>query len=84
VTGEPENYLVAHVREALAKDPRTNELHVEVAVSGRRVFLSGPVTSEAHRDAIADVAREIAASYEICNETSVAALDEPRGAEDLS
>ena len=84
MSGEPETYLVAHIREALARDPRTNELHVDVTISGGRLFLTGPVTTEAHRKAVGDVVAEVAPDYEVCNETSVAAVTQPHEAEDLS
>jgi hypothetical protein len=84
MSGEPETYLVAHIREALARDPRTNELHVDVTVSGGRLFLTGPVTTDEHRKAVGEVVAEVAPDYEVCNETTVAAVREPHGAEDLS
>ncbi len=81
---EPKAYLVAHVREALASDGRTNELHVDVTVAGKRVFLSGEVASEAHREAVAEVVRDLVPDLEVHNETSVAPLDPPTEPEKLS
>ncbi len=81
---EPKHYVVAHVREALARDGRTNELHVDVAVSGRKVFLTGEVATPARREAVGDVVRELLPDYEVHNETSVQAVGEPEEAEPLS
>jgi osmotically-inducible protein OsmY len=80
---EPKAYLVAHVREALARDGRTNELHVDVTVAGRRIFLTGEVATGERRAAVADVVREVAPGYEVHNETDVPAVDAPAEPEEL-
>ena len=80
---EPKAYLVAHVREALARDGRTNELHVDVTVAGNRIFLTGDVASEEHRRAVTDVVAELVSGYEIHNETSVPPLEPPSAPEHL-
>jgi osmotically-inducible protein OsmY len=80
---EPKAYLVAHVREALARDPRTNELHVDVTVAGRRIFLTGEVASEEHRRAVSDVVRELVPGYDVHNETAVPPLEAPAQPEEL-
>jgi hypothetical protein len=81
---EPKSYVVAHVREALARDGRVNELNVDVTVAGRGVFLTGEVATEERRRAITDVVRELIPEYEIHNETSVALVAEPGEPEHLS
>ena len=81
---EPKSYLVAHVREALARDGRVNELNVDVTVAGRRVFLTGEVSTEQRKRAVTDVVRELLPEYEIRNETSVAPIGEPGEPEELS
>ncbi len=81
---EPKHYVIGHVREALARDPRANELNVDVAVTGRRVFLTGEVASNAHKRAVTDVVRELLPDYEVHNETTVPAGDEPGEPEELS
>jgi osmotically-inducible protein OsmY len=83
VTRDPERYVVAHVREALAKDPRTNELNVEISVAGDSVFLTGPVTSIEHQAAVTEVVVEVAGGYEVHNHTSLAELGEPAEPEEL-
>ena len=81
---EPKSYVVAHVREALARDGRVNELNVDVTVAGRRVFLTGEVATEERRRAISEVVGELLPDYEVHNETSVPAVGEPGEAEQLT
>ena len=83
MTEHPERYLVAHVREALASDPRVGELNVEVAVAGRKVFLTGTVATLGHQEAVTEVVAELLPDHEIYNETSVAELAAPGAAEEL-
>ena len=56
---EPAKYLVAKIREALAQDPRTNVLDVQVRVAGDRVYLLGTLEVEARRSAVQTVVEEI-------------------------
>ena len=81
---EPPHYLVQRVREALAHDERVSELEVKVKVFGRRVFLTGPVSTEERRGAIDAVLAELLPGYEIHNETEVARLQAREGVERLS
>lgn len=83
MTDEPNGYVVERVRRALASDDRVNELAVEVTVRGKRIFLSGPVSSAERRDAISMVVAELLPEYDVANETSVARALEPDEAEDL-
>lgn len=80
---EPERYLVAHVREALASDPRVAELNVDVAVAGRKIFLTGTVATTGHREAVSEVVGELLPDYEIFNETSAPDLAAPGEPEEL-
>lgn len=77
-------YLVAHVQEALARDPRVHELGVQVAVRGTKVFVSGTVASEERRAAVGVVVAEVAAGYEVHNGTEVAAYREADDMETLT
>jgi osmotically-inducible protein OsmY len=57
--GDPSDYLVAKLHEALTHDPRVNDQSLEVRVEGGRVLLQGELaTSERCAAAIA-VAREL-------------------------
>jgi osmotically-inducible protein OsmY len=80
---EPEDYVIGRVQEALAHDPRVNELDVTVTVTGGGVFLDGTVPTEERRDAITAVARTMVPGVDIHNEVTVATLSEPDGAEEL-
>jgi osmotically-inducible protein OsmY len=81
---EPPHYVVQRVREALAHDKRVSELEVKVKVFGRKVFVTGPVSTKARHDAIDEVLAEQLGGYEVHNETQVARLDAPEDVERLS
>jgi osmotically-inducible protein OsmY len=81
---EPPDYVIRHIQDALASDPRALELGVEVTVSGDRLVLSGTVATAAQRLAIADVVAEVASTHEIVNELAVMAHDEGGSAEELT
>jgi ribosome recycling factor len=68
---EPEEYVVLHVREALAQDGRVSELGLEVSVRGGVLHITGPVSTEERRAAVAEVAGEIAPELTVANETHV-------------
>jgi cytidylate kinase len=51
--------LAAQVRAAIARDPVTKNISVEVAVEGNQVSLKGVVFSPAMMDAAAEVARKV-------------------------
>jgi osmotically-inducible protein OsmY len=78
-SGDGGRYLMARIRDALAKDPRVNEPELVVAVSGGTVMVSGTVPTEARRQAVADVVHDVAPGMEVRNATEVGpALGEPR------
>jgi len=81
---EPPHYLVQRVREALAHDERISELEVKVKVFGKRVFLTGPVSTQERHDAIDTVLAELLPDHEIHNETEAAQLGTREGVEKLS
>lgn len=56
---EPAKYLVAKIREALAQDPRTNVLDVQVRVAAERVYLMGTLELEERREAVQTVVQEL-------------------------
>lgn len=62
-------YLVGHLKQVLAEDPRTNLLDARVRVVGTRVFLAGCVESAVRRQAVEEVVREsLPPEFEIINE----------------
>lgn len=52
-------YLVQHIQDALASDPRARELGVEAQIVGERVVLSGTVATPDLREAIGVVVGEV-------------------------
>lgn len=68
---EPDAYAVQHLRESLAHDPRVSELGLEIAVRGGALHITGTVSTEERRAAIAQVAAEVAPDREVVNETTV-------------
>ena len=81
---EPQDYLVERILDALAKDPRVNELELDVAVANEKVLVSGTVTTEVRRRAVTDVVREMVPDREVVNQTSVLAASPHPGEERLS
>jgi osmotically-inducible protein OsmY len=79
----PAEYLIEHVREALAADPRVNELGLQVAVRSGKVFVSGVVSTTERHDAVAAVVSERAPGWDVHNGTTVAPFTEPLEAEPL-
>jgi osmotically-inducible protein OsmY len=84
MTDEPDAYTVEHIRDALARDDRVNELGVQVTMTSAGVFLSGDVATAERRDAITEVVRELLPDVEVHNQTSVAVYPEPPDMEVLS
>jgi osmotically-inducible protein OsmY len=80
---EPE-YVVGHLQDALAHDPRVNELGVTVAVRGNRLFLTGTVPTAERRDGVGAVAAELAPQCDVVNEIAVGSYPEADVPEVLS
>lgn len=83
MAAEPDSYLVERIHEAVAHDPRTNELDVRVTIAAGKVFLTGTVTTAERQEAVATVVRELVPDHEVHNHTTVAALVESADVEDL-
>ena len=81
---EPREYLVHHIQDALATDPRARELGVDVQVTGDRVVLTGTAATPAQRMAIAEVVEELAGGYEVVNEMAVLSVDEDGPVEEIT
>lgn len=64
-------YAAAHLREALARDPRVNEPELQVTIVSGRVRVTGVVPTEERRAAVEEVARECCSGMEIENRTAV-------------
>lgn len=70
-THDVHSYQIERVREALARDPRVNEIGIGVTMVERKVFLSGTVSTAARHALITVVVREILPEYEVHNEVRV-------------
>jgi osmotically-inducible protein OsmY len=67
-----DEYRIEHLRDALAHDPDTTELDVQITLAGERIVLTGYAGTEAHRRAITDVARRVVPDIEVVNEMDLA------------
>ena len=70
-------YLVGKLQHALATDERVNMLDVKVMVFSDRIHLTGQVTTEERRRAIAEVVAEILPGVEVRNELTVLEVNHP-------
>lgn len=68
---EPDEYRVARVQEALASDPRTAELELDVAIHGDIVVVQGVVATPQRREAVTSVIREVLPGMEVRNRATV-------------
>jgi hypothetical protein len=82
MTGDAGWYLAGRIEQALAADPRINELGVRADVQGDVVVLRGEVAGEQRRRLIAEVAGDAAPGHQIRNEVSVSDLG-PVGQEEM-
>lgn len=77
----PVDYLVGHVEEALACDPRVNEPGLHVTIQSQRVYVDGTVTTKGRHGAVAQVVGELLPGWEVCNQAVVADFPEPVAAD---
>lgn len=81
---EVDPYVIGEVQDALAKDPRSSELGLNVTIDNGVIFVTGEVATEERRDAIDEVLKDVASGHEIHNQLTVADMSEPSEAENLS
>jgi osmotically-inducible protein OsmY len=81
---EPPQYLVQRLRRAIAQDPRTAELGVQVKVRGAVVFLTGEVVTRQRCVQLAQVVAEVAPEFTVHNDVQVVPAKVPDGREELS
>lgn len=83
--GAPDEYLVGHIEDALARDPRVTEqgLRVELRGTPPTVVVTGTVVSKAHQTALAEVVAELLPDSRLIDETTVADYPEPADREEL-
>ena len=70
-------YLLAHVEEALAVDPRVSEQGLRASLEAGWLVVRGAVATDERRRAVALVAAEVAPDLRLRNRTEVAARPEP-------
>ena len=75
-TDQPE-YLIGHIQQALATDPRTGELELDVRIAGGRIFLTGAVATKERCIAVEQVVREVAPGIDVANELTVTIETDP-------
>lgn len=81
----PREYLVGHIEDALARDPRVLEqgLHAAVVGDTPTVVVSGTVADSRHKPAIVEVIAEVLPGARVRDETVPADYPESAAAEEL-
>jgi hypothetical protein len=65
-----DTYQLRDVERRLAEDERTSELGVQLTEHGGRLFVRGQVSSEAAREAVLSVIREMCPESDVVDEMS--------------
>jgi osmotically-inducible protein OsmY len=81
---EPPQYLVQRLRRALAEDPRTAEMGIQVKVRGLAVFLTGEVATQQRCEQLVEVLTEAAPELTVHNDVHVVPAKAPEGHEELT
>ena len=81
--GEPLDYLVARLHDALVADPRLHEQGIEVAMVGERLALRGGVATPERRDAVLALVDELAPGIEVVDDLCITPKEPPHEAETL-
>ena len=82
-SGSPPEYLVGHIEDALARDPRVNEQGIHVGLTETTVVVTGTVTSAAHKQNIPGVVSELLPDHRVDDRTTVADYEEDGGVEEV-
>jgi hypothetical protein len=82
-------YLVQHIQDALASDPRARELGVDAQIVGDRLVLTGTVATPDLRSAIGEVVgevvdREAGSGLAVVNELAVMPRGDDGSVEELA
>jgi hypothetical protein len=72
-----DEYLIARLQEAIARDPRTHKQDVRVAIVAGAIRLSGQTTTEDRRRAIESLVCEICPDRAVHNEVAVIEIADP-------
>jgi hypothetical protein len=73
---DPE-YLVEHLRGALATDPRVLQQGLDVVVTGHLVIVRGSVPTRTVRDGVVAVAHDLVPGLQVVNDVEVTPTPEP-------
>ena len=84
MSGQQPEYIVARIQDALATDPRTGELELDVRIAGGRVFLAGAVATAERRQAVERVVRDVVPDLDVVNQLSVTEGQQPGPSEPVS
>lgn len=81
--GSPPEYLIGHLEDALARDPRVTEQGLRVSVVGSppTIVVSGVVADLPCKEAVAKVVRELLPGVVVRDEMTVAESPEQGDAE---
>lgn len=82
-SGAAIQYDLAHLRERIAEDRKTNELDVQVEQDGNHILLKGEVMVAERRKAVEEIARESFPGFTIENQIRVIEYIEPPGTEEM-
>jgi predicted nucleotidyltransferase len=77
------SYAVAHLRERLAEDPRTNELDIQIEQQADKLLLRGEVQMDERKRAVEQIAHEIFPQSSIENQIRVTQYTEPMESEEF-
>lgn len=78
-----QSYGIAHLRERLAEDSRTNELDIQIDQDEGKILLRGEVQLEDRKRAVEQIARETFPNSSIENQIRVTQYTEPMETEDI-
>lgn len=76
-------YAVAHLRERIAEDPRTNELDIQIEEQGEKILLRGEVQEVERRIAVEQIACETFPGCRVENQIRVTQFHAPLESEDV-
>lgn len=78
-----ETYLIGHLNEALAADPRTANLDCQISVGAHKILVKGETQSPDQMQAIEEVIREYAPDFDVDSQLRLTEMQAPQAAEEL-
>jgi predicted nucleotidyltransferase len=78
-----DTYLAATIREALAENPKTGMLDIEIFIREEKILVRGQVHSEEQKTAILDLIKETAPNLYVENQLHLVNFDAPKDVEAL-